>query len=287
MVRVKQEFPKRRIKDYCFTINNYNPRTPQDLTGLFDVGIAQYIVFGFEGKGEGHTPHIQGFVRWHTARTFSATKKKLGDGVHIEARKGTLDQAITYCKKEGDYDEHGERPVDPKSTNAALERWKSAFQYAKDGDFENIPYDIRFRYYGVIQRINSAYCKRPSTLEQIDNYWYWGLPGTGKSLKARVDYPDYYLKNTNKWWDGYQGEDTVIIDEVEKTDTYLGHFLKIWGDRYAFNGEIKGSSKYIRPKRIIVTSNYNIRDIFGDDLTLVAALYRRFKVIHFNLPLAH
>ena len=33
---------------------------------------------------------------------------------HVEARKGTIQQAIEYCQKEGDWEEHGEKPKMPK-----------------------------------------------------------------------------------------------------------------------------------------------------------------------------
>lgn len=60
----------------------------------------------------------------------------------------------------------------------------------------------------------------------------------------------------------------------------MGYHLKIWGDRYAFIAETKGSSRYIRPQRIIVTSNYHPKDIWTDDTTL-GPILRRFKCVRF------
>lgn len=112
-------------------------------------------------------------------------------------------------------------------------------------------------------------------------YWYWGSTGAGKTHAALAEFPDPYRKiANNKWWDGYQDEENVLIDDLDKKHEYMGYHLKIWADRYAFIAETKGSSRYCRPKRIIVTSNYHPKDIWGDTTTL-GPLLRRFKVVRF------
>lgn len=61
----------------------------------------------------------------------------------------------------------------------------------------------------------------------------------------------------------------------------MGYNLKIWGDRYAFMAEVKGGSLLIRPKKIVVTSNYHPREIWEDSSTLEPIL-RRYKIVHFQ-----
>ena len=122
----------------------------------------------------------------------------------------------------------------------------------------------------------------PETLTYLDNYWYYGPTGTGKSKGAREAYPNYYNKPKNKWWDGYQGEDTIIIDDLGLDDAkWIGSFLKVWADHYPFVAECKGRSRCIRPTRFIVTSNYAINEIFTDQVGELEPLMRRFKQVHF------
>lgn len=84
---------------------------------------------------------------------------------------------------------------------------------------------------------------------------------------------------SNKWWDKYKGEENVLIEDMDTTHAYQGYYLKIWADKYAFPVEVKNGADWIRPKIIIVTSNYTIEQVFPDP-AIHKPLLERFKVIH-------
>lgn len=126
------------------------------------------------------------------------------------------------------------------------------------------------------------YMPEVEDLDTVCGQWYVGVPGCGKSYLARERYPHAYLKMANKWWVGYQYEEAVIMDEVElNSSDWLGHYLKIWADRYSFIAETKGGGLKIRPKHFVITSNYSIEEVFGKDRELCRAIKRRFKVTKF------
>lgn len=95
----------------------------------------------------------------------------------------------------------------------------------------------------------------------------------------------------NKWWEKYSGEPNVLIEDVGQTHLWMGDFLKIWADRYGFRAEIKCDSRVLRPLKIVVTSNYTIRELWPDKAVYVCSkvpyyllisqepLERRFKLI--------
>ena len=86
-------------RSWCFTLNNYT----EDERDALRNGKYAYMVFGYERGVEG-TPHLQGYVHLSTQKTLSAMKKMI-PRAHLEIRQGTIDQAIKYCVKEGDYEE--------------------------------------------------------------------------------------------------------------------------------------------------------------------------------------
>jgi len=164
-------------------------------------------------------------------------------------------------------------------------KWEDALVLAKAGLFDDIDAHIQLQYYSTIRKIrNETLLQSPTIQGALENLWYHGAPGTGKSLCARTRFPTLFLKALNHWWDGYEGEETVLIEEWELTSgKFLGHHLKIWSDRYPFKPEIKGSSlPPQRPRRIVVTSNYSLSDCFGADQTLLSALRRRFVEVDFD-----
>lgn len=252
-------------------------------TKLVDEMKCKYIIYGKEVGASG-TPHLQGVVVFVNAKSEKAVRSLL-PGCHIEVVKDLL-AAIKYCKKDGDITERGIAPLSQKEKgDFEKERWLSIRLAAESGDYSTIDDKIRVIQARTLDYIyDQAQKKRKlPDVDELDNHWYYGSSGTGKSRKARTDHPDAYIKMNNKWWDGYAGQETVIIEDFNlEQSKFLAHHLKIWSDHYPFPAEKKGGTIVIRPKRIIVTSNYSLEHCFSDDNTgALEPLSRRFKVKHF------
>lgn len=212
-------------------------------------------------KGENETPHFQFFLQFDHPRAWT-TLKKVFPKCHIEAAKCPF-QAYQYCQK-------AETRVDgPVSFGPIPKPLKS--QGADYSEFNKLVLEL-----GPEQLVRSGqlsikdYAKtkqsialfllhdsKPVSVDALEHTWCYGSPGVGKSRQIREKYPDIFIKSINKWWDGYQGEEDVLLDDFGPEHKVLAYYIKIWADHYPFKAEIKGGSISIRPKRVHITSNYS------------------------------
>lgn len=95
-------------KRWCFTLNNPSSDEALVLGNYWTNNHAQYLIYGRE-VGQSGTPHYQGYVIFHERKTLSHVRNTL-ERAHWEISRGTPKQASDYCKKEGDYEEHGSLP---------------------------------------------------------------------------------------------------------------------------------------------------------------------------------
>lgn len=270
-----------RSLGWCFTLNNY---TPEDLDLLLALDCC-YIILGEEVAPTTGTPHLQGFVQFAKPGKTLTAVRKLAAHAHWTATKGSIDQNVAYCSKDGKFQERGIRPLSQKRKgDANLERWNVALTAAKENRISDIDADIQIRYHSSLLKIASAHQMPPAALTvscDAVNEWIFGPPGCYKSSIAHEDNPDHYLKDLSTWWTGYANQDTVIIDDMSPFKKALADDFKQWGHHLPFPAQTKGGYLCIRPRKIVVTSNYSIDEVWEDEITRTA-IRRRFKEIYID-----
>lgn len=104
----------------------------------------------------------------------------------------------------------------------------------------------------------------------------WGDAGTGKSRWAWDNFPDLYSKPTGDWWDGYTGQDTILLDDYYGGIQY-SEFLKVL-DIYPYQVPVKGSFVHAQWTTVIITSNKPPEQWYNKGMT--PALKRRLHEIY-------
>lgn len=249
-----------------------------------------YLVYGKETAPTTQMKHLQGFLYTTKRVSFTCVSKEyLKNNCHVEKAKGNFKQNYDYCTKEKDFKEFGVRPLDPKEKGEKeKERWKRTREMAESGNFDEIDDQIYICHIKALEWIhkrslNQEDLKNTGDLKQR-NYWFYGETGSGKSYcahkLAELVNTELYLKMLNKWWDGYENQKMVLIEEIDpENGKYLSSLMKKWADKWKFTAECKGSvAKAIRPASIIVCSNYKIEECFLNEKD-ADAIKRRFTTI--------
>lgn len=114
----------------------------------------------------------------------------------------------------------------------------------------------------------------------------YGGTGTGKTRYVYEHFgSDLYVKmGENTWWDGYKGEDSVLIDDYGHAKKWeFGYLLRVL-DRYPLRVEMKGSSVELRAHKFYITSNYRWEDWYPDFTaeTLLPLKRRITKILRFT-----
>lgn len=265
----------KQSRSWFGTLNNY---TEEELAQVraFE---CLYKAIGFHVGEVSHLPHIHVVVQFKTPRGWP----KLSPRFHWESRRGSVSEALEYLNKNGRLEEFGERPADKKGID---ETWKEFVESIHAGTVDK---DSRMyaRYEGYAKR-RMAEVKPKRNYDgdlKAKNLWIWGPPRTGKSRLVHEYFaPDQiYTKYLNKWWDSYNGEKCVLVEDADPTQCkFLAHHMKVWADRYSFAAEVKNGRIQLNPGdfHFIVTSNYNLADCFeGTDYE---AILERFDVLRFT-----
>jgi len=146
--------------------------------------------------------------------------------------------------------------------------------------------DTYIRYHRGIEKLFGYISKRAERTWKTETFVYYGEPGTGKSRTAKEicetrGYQIYY-KSRGDWWDFYNGQEAVIIDDFYGWLKY-DELLRLT-DRYPLIVPTKGGFTEFMAKLIIITTNKPIDSWYTGhwyDDTAKRALLRRIDVYEF------
>ncbi|ORX64615.1 hypothetical protein BCR32DRAFT_251016 [Anaeromyces robustus] len=266
---------------FTFTLNNYTESNVKQIKQFAETEYSR-LMFGYE-IGESGTQHLQSCFQTRNRIRLTTIKNKINiPGIHLECQKKQYLANARYCSKsdncwfwpsrEANFNTDGS-PI----TNTNNKKYLDAVALAKKGLFNQIDPEIYLKYDNKLKKIHVENLKTENMLlnNQFGNFFQdffiliWGPTGTGKSYciedlvyhlqqfwfqycsQKNIEYSPLlvYNKKCNKWWDSYNGEKIVVIEELELSWVcHSGNLLKQLCDQYPFPVEVKGATiNNIRP----------------------------------------
>lgn len=267
---------------WCFTLNN--PEGLLDESTFSSMGIT-YCVYQYEMGEETHTPHFQGYIESKSCR-FSAFFPEL-EGAHFIKADGTAQQCIDYCTKsdtrlDGPY-MWGTASAG-RGTRTDIVELRDAIRGGLRGkalydDDRVVGAAVKYGR-GVNNLIDAYNVNLPRSNVVVT--LHYGPAGTGKTHCAHTD-EAYYFDGNNGFWNGYQGEKTIILDE------FGGHVLtplmfQRLCDKYPLSCNVKGVQGVpCRGEIIHICSNYLPCQWWSEKTKYNStAINRRISVVHWH-----
>lgn len=273
--------PQIRGTRWVGTLNNPTDADKEFYIRGLSLQEVPWIIIG-EEKGEGGTPHLQMAFVTAVRRSRAWVSKHVCRGwIQPMAKDATIEHNVAYCSKEGKWHERGIRPLEKgKAGGAALKRkWDEVKEDLKQGMTQlemadkytelvikhgNGLRDVRNLYQGKLER-------KPLKVQ-----WFWGETGAGKSFRAeeeaKIDGRPLYRQNGSQWWDAYDGEPLVIIDDISPKYDFKDLLKHL--DVYNVLIPCKGAHLWLKAQKIWVTSSFNPTTI-----DLGGQLARRIEVV--------
>lgn len=273
-------------------------RSKEDLLEWWKEHGAQCAIVSRENHHETEGVHLHAWIKF--PKTMQTTKGQWGslfdwEGIHgnyerVTCTSRSIADVVQYVTKDGDY-------VAWNCNVEALKNPKKSHERKYDNEtILNTPMKelvekgvIPVEKVPAIQRGIQAYrlLAKPGLKSKCRGIWLTGRAGCGKSTwaaKLGEHLGGYYEKQQNKWFDGYDGEKVIVLNDLD--NEALLHHLKIWADKFPCKGEVKGYNVWLHHDWFVVTSNFTIREIcekvpYGVD-KFFDAMKRRFHEL--SLP---
>jgi hypothetical protein len=283
-------------RHYCITVWDVT----KDLISMCNDKV-RYLVYQKERCPTTGKLHFQGYIEMKSPVRGTTIQKLFGckaekdvpSQLRFFLRNGTREQARDYCMKEdtrvegnsgpwefGNFDDGGQGT---RNDIAGL------YQMVKD-EKKNIEImeanpELYMRTYRALDRVRAEIIKKKSEskFRNVDVKIIWGAPGTGKTRQV-YDQHGYEKQELFRihvdegqpiWWDGYQGEKVLLIDEFYGQISY-SKMLEIL-DGYSVRLPIKGGFTYSLWETVYITSNSAPESWYSQGLT--DALKRRISSI--------
>ena len=221
--------------------------------------------------------HLQGWMGLQHKCTFQLVKTSFCAKIHWEKMRGSVDQSVEYCSKEGDYHKFGQDAYTMKNPHERsapgarsdlheirdmLKNGKRMAEIAEDHFTDFLRYGNGFRAYRQLVLMAHA-------IESC--FVFWGEAGSGKSWKAKEIIGDssFYEPAQNNSglisFESYDGQDYIVLNDFDPKSINVCALKRILDPHNGAMLPGRGVSHPNQAKAVIITSNYNPRTWYAPE----------------------
>lgn len=270
-----EKFLTRKFRNVCFTLNNY---TEEEFQALKSYDKNKYYCIGREVGKEKGTPHLQGYLEFKDQVRGKTLKKKFPRASFYERyENSTPEQASAYCKKDGNFEEGGK--INDQGHRTDLEAIVNTINQTSNLREIAIAHPTTYiKYHSGVEKYRNL-CHFTHRTEAPRAFWLYGKSGVGKTSYVINKHQNYYMKNSSQWWDGYEQQEAVLIDDydIDHSITFR-EFLRLVQDA-KHSVQVKGSMINFNSPYIYVTSEFHPDHYFGKSENTKKQISRRFEII--------
>ena len=264
---------------YLLTINNPHPEFTHEK--IKQISTMQFKTLEFiamsDEIGEQGTYNTHILLSFESAVRFSTVKKRFPTA-HIDAVKGTINDAINYIKKTGKwadtkkaetsvpgtYDDWGKLPSENKGRNKSLEELYKMIvdEGLSNAEIIRINQDY-LTMIDTITRVRTMFLqeKFKNTRRDISCTYVFGKTGSVKSRSILYEYGDenvYRVTDYDHPFDSYNNEDVLVFEEYRSSlkITDILNYLDI----YPLTLPARYAQKQACYTRIFICSNLPLED---------------------------
>jgi len=255
-----------KARNWVFTLNNPTPEDEARIAKPYEW--VKYVAYSHEVGEEEGTPHLQGYLcTWDPVRMTQI--KNYLPRAHLEVMHGRLSDNETYCTKQNELIEIGERPQQGRRSDLiGFKRKIDLGENPLDIAEEEPHFGTYVKYHAGLEKYahHKQYKRVKGDHSEPDVYIRYGEPGSGKTRWAYEHDSNLYAVPdlTGKWFGSYNGQSTVLFDDVENGQVPSLAFFKNLTDRYPREVPVKGGFTVWKPHTIIFTSNNEPRTWWKD-----------------------
>lgn len=229
--------------------------------------------------------HIQAYIEFKNALKFRTIKKILPNNANFDKAyadpetnrhycgKPWPDCKCDFCTKPGGRKpggrslESGEISKGQGSRTDLIKLKRALEEGAKEADLISSDelFPVWCRYPNIYKRYKCAKITGRDRNTKPEVSFITGASGVGKTRRVFDEHKDnVYMKDNSKWWDGYEGQRCILLDELDTHEHWkIEEMLRLL-DRYPYQGQTKGGYININSPYITITSNKSLDELYPE-----------------------